>query len=90
MSQPTSGLLKLTVVEARLTRNVEWMGHSMDPYVALKYRMQEVKTSTQDNAHKEPIWNETLDLDIKYIGDDIELKVYDEERMGAPNLIGET
>lgn len=31
------------------------------------------------NAGKTPVWNQTFDLDIKYIGDDMWIKIYDED-----------
>ena len=66
----TNGILSLTIVEARLDRDTETFGE-MDPYVVIHNRMQKVRTVTKEEAGKEPIWNETVDLDVKYIGDDI-------------------
>ena len=76
----TNGKLSLTVVEARLERDTETFG-KMDPYVVVHNRMQRMRTATQEDAGKEPVWNETLELDVKYIGDDINIWVMDENVM---------
>ena len=44
--------------------------------------------TTQEDAGKEPTWNETLDLDVKYIGDDMKIWVMD-ENITSDSLIGE-
>lgn len=74
----TSGKLRLTIVEAKLTRDTEFFG-KMDPFVIVEYRQQKFKTVTKQNAGKLPKWEQTYDLDIKYIGDDIFVKVFDED-----------
>jgi len=74
-------------MQAKLTRNTETFG-KMDPYAIVKYREQEHKTQTKNNAGKTPVWNSTYDLDIKYIGDDITIVVYDED-VTSSDLIGE-
>ena len=70
----TSGSLHLEVIEARLTRDTSTFT-SMDPYVKITYRMQEFKTET--NNGKNPEWNEAFDIDVKYVGDDMIIKVLD-------------
>ena len=49
----TSGMLALTVVEARLTRDTETFG-KMDPYVKLSTRQQQFKTKVKNGAGKTP------------------------------------
>ena len=73
----TSGTLRLTIIEAELTRDTEMFG-AMDPYVQICQRMQMFRTKTQDDAGKTPKWNETFDLDVKYVGDELFIKVKDE------------
>lgn len=77
-SNATSGKLRLTVLQAKLTRDTETFG-KMDPYCVITYRQEKHKTQTKNNAGKTPVWNQTFDLDIKYIGDDIEITVLDED-----------
>jgi Ca2+-dependent lipid-binding protein len=46
----------LTVVDAKLTRDVELVG-KMDPFVVIKVDGKELKTKTIDNGGKNPVWN---------------------------------
>ena len=52
----SSGKLKITVVEAKLTRDTETFG-KMDPYAVLNLRGQKFKTNVLDSAGKNPRWN---------------------------------
>ena len=83
----SSGTLALTVIEARLTRDTETFG-KMDPYVKISSRQQQFKTNVKNGAGKTPIWNQTFNIDVKYIGDDLHLEVFDED-VGADDKIGE-
>ena len=83
----TSGKLLVTVIEAKIERDTEWFG-KMDPYCIVKYREQILKTKEHTDGGKAPRWNETLTIDVKYVGDDIEIAVMDAELMGKDNLIG--
>ena len=83
----TSGTLKITVVEANLTRNTETFG-KMDPYVKLETRMQKFKTTTINSGGKTPKWTgQTFQIDVKYIGDDLNLSVWDED-VGSDDIVG--
>ena len=66
----TSGMLRLEVIEAKLTRDTETFS-KMDPYCVLQTRQQKVRTKTLQGAGKLPKWNEFFDIDVKYIGDDM-------------------
>lgn len=70
--------MKLTIVEARLTRDTEFFG-KMDPFAVCEYRQQKFKTKVKQNAGKTPVWNEMFTIDVKYIGDDMYIKVFDED-----------
>jgi len=79
--------MKLTVVAAKLTRDTETFS-KMDPFVELKLREQTLRTKVLKSAGKTPVWDETFDLDIRYVGDDLQLDVLDEdiisnERIGS-------
>jgi Ca2+-dependent lipid-binding protein len=74
----TSGTLKLEVIEAKLTRDTDFWT-KMDPYVVIETRQQKVRTNTLQGAGKTPKWNQSFDIDVKYIGDDITLTVMDED-----------
>ena len=82
----TSGSLALTVIEARLTRDVETFG-KMDPYVKIISRQQNFKTNVKDGAGKTPVWNQTFNIDVKYVGDDLTIQVYDED-VGSDDVVG--
>ena len=71
----SAGALHLEVIEARLTRDTSTFS-GMDPFVKIVYRHNEFKTTAKEG--KNPEWNETFDIDIKYVGDDMIVQVYDE------------
>ena len=48
-----------------------------------------MRTKTIDEAGKFPVWNETVEIDVKYIGDEVFLRVKD-ENITDNELIGET
>ena len=84
----TTGTLKLHILEARLTRDTEDFG-KMDPYCVINTRMQRFRTHTIDDVGKNPVWsNEVFDIDVKYIGDDMHIEVFDEDPCKS-DLIGE-
>ena len=70
--------MRLHVIEAKLTRDTEWFS-KMDPYVVIETRHQKLKTRTLDGAGKTPKWDQVFDIDVKYIGDDMKVTVYDED-----------
>lgn len=74
----TSGVLALTAIEARLTRDTEAIG-KMDPFVRITYGQQQFKTIVKDEAGKNPVWNETFQIDVRYIGDELKIEVIDED-----------
>lgn len=82
------GMLKIRVIEARLTRDTEIFG-KMDPYATLQIREQVHRTRVLDNAGKTPKWEQIFEIDVKYIGDDITVKVLDED-VRSSDLVGET
>ena len=84
----TSGLLRLHVIEAKLTRDTEWFS-KMDPWVQIHTRQQKVRTKTLQGAGKTPKWDQVFDIDVKYIGDDMQVHVYDED-LTCSETIGST
>ena len=62
----------------------------MDPYVIGETRMQRMRTATMMDAGKEVQWpDEFMEVDVKYIGDDLHLAVMD-ENVTDSDLVGET
>ena len=74
------------MVEAKLTRDTEAMFNKMDPFVTLKLREQTFKTKVLQGAGKTPKWGESFDFDIKYIGDDLEVDVMDEDTVSNDRI----
>ena len=74
------------MVEARLTRDTEAFG-KMDPYVKISTRQQNFKTNVKNGAGKTPVWNQKFNIDVKYVGDDIDVTVMDED-VGSDDMIG--
>ena len=60
----------------------------MDPFVKLQYREQSFKTKVASGAGKQPKFNETFQIDVKYIGDDLTIGIYDEDVVGS-DMVGE-
>ena len=79
--------LSLTVVEAELTRDTETFG-KMDPFVKFSYGELEFRTTEKTDAGKNPIWNETFQIDVKGLGDNLNLTVMDADRM-SDDVVGE-
>ena len=59
----------------------------MDPYCVLQVREQVYKTKVKDGAGKKPVWNETFEVKVHYIGDDFTVKVMDSD-VGSDDAIG--
>jgi Ca2+-dependent lipid-binding protein len=74
------------VVEARLTKDTELFG-KMDPYAVITLRETKVRTKTKQNAGKNPKWLEMFDIQVRYIGDDMEINVFDED-VTTSDLVG--
>ena len=74
----TSGTLRIEIIEARLTRDTETFS-KMDPYCVIETRQQKHRTRTLQGAGKTPKWDQAFDVDVKYIGDDMTIKVLDED-----------
>ena len=81
------GTLHLTIVRAELTRDTELFG-KMSPYVALAHRENKVKTDIKMKAGKNPVFQETWELDVKYLGDELQIGVWDHEPIGKDDHIG--
>ena len=85
MASATSGSLRIDVIEAKLTRDTEFFS-KMDPYATLASRQQQFRTRTLQGAGKTPKWNQAFDFDVKYIGDDLQIRVMDED-VSASDLV---
>jgi len=74
------GKLLVTVVEAKLTRDTEFFG-KMDPKVTVSYPFatQTKSWSTKElvNAGKNPVWKESVSVDVKSLSGYLLMTVYD-------------
>jgi len=61
--------------------------NKMDPFATVKYRQQDFKTKAIQGAGKTPVWSETFEIDVKYQGDDLVLKIFDEDVI-CSDLVG--
>ncbi len=83
----TIGRLRVHLVEATLTHDTEFLG-KMDPFVKMKCREQEWKSSVMQDAGKHPVWHsQFFDINVHYFGDDLEIIVMDED-VTTNDLVG--
>lgn len=59
----------------------------MDPFCKIQYRDQCFRTKVLQGAGKLPKWNETFDIEVKYVGDDLDIEVRDED-VTTSDLVG--
>ena len=82
------GKLHVQLVEAHLTHDVKKIG-KMDPYVKVEVRDFHWKSKADKNGSKKPEWHdEHFTIDVKYLGDDIYYKVFDEDK-GRDEKVGD-
>jgi Ca2+-dependent lipid-binding protein len=66
------------ILQGQLFRNTEIFGQ-MDPFVVIDYDGKKYKTKVLDDAGKNPIWNQTIEVPIKSIKDNLKFTCYDED-----------
>jgi len=62
----------------------------MDPFCKIYLREDSYITNILKKAGKHPKWNQTFNIEVKYIGDDLKIECWDYEKIGSNELIGET
>lgn len=72
--------MRITFSRANLVRNTETFSN-MDPYVIMEYGSNKFRTQTKDDAGKNPVWDETFELFIKNVNDEMSIKIMDEDVM---------
>ena len=85
----TAGKLHVTVVEARVETDLNTFS-SMSPYVMIEHRMQRFMTKADSDGGKEPKFNETFVFDVKYIGDDFNMKLMSKNTLSSDSEMGES
>ena len=84
----TKGCLRLHVIEAVLDRDIGTADDLvMDPYVVISNKQNAARTTAKEDAGRNPVWNEVIELEVNNISDDIHLRVMD-ENVGANCEIG--
>ncbi|OVA05932.1 C2 calcium-dependent membrane targeting [Macleaya cordata] len=85
---------------ASQTLNVSWVllggfAGKMDPYVLIRYKNHERKSSVARGAGSNPVWNEKFNFRVQYPGADDDdqykliLRIMDEDTFSADDFIGE-
>ncbi|TNV75905.1 hypothetical protein FGO68_gene12520 [Halteria grandinella] len=71
------GRLIIRAIEGKLFRDTQMVG-KMDPYLLLEYGGLKFKSKVASGGGKFPNWNETFELDICSVNDEIKLVAKDE------------
>ena len=79
MESLTTGSLRITIIEAKITHDTEWFG-KMDPFCKIEYRGQDFKTHTIKRGGKTPVWNHEIEFQVVNTNDFMWFKLWDEER----------
>ena len=74
----TSGSLKIVIFEARLTRETDIFS-KINTYASLQTGLQTFKTRISQGAGKTPKWDQAFDIDLNNLGNDANVRVYDED-----------
>ena len=82
-----AGIAVVRVLRARKFQIADFTGAS-DPYVLLVYAKQTAKTKVVRRTLN-PIWNETLQLNVDDLSEPILLYVKDKDRIGADDPLGD-
>ena len=83
------GTLYVTIYEGKLYRNTELFGE-MDPFVeVISKKGVKIKTKVIDEGGKHPVWNQTLEVPIDSIDENVEVRCYDEDVM-MDDFVGST
>lgn len=51
----------------------------MDPFVQFEHLGKKYKTKVLDDAGKNPVWNQTIEIPLDSIKDEIKVTCYDED-----------
>ena len=82
------GVLKILVKKGKLYRDTETIG-KMDPFVEIEYKNKKYRTRVKEEGGKLPVWNQTLEIPLESLLDEIKVACYDQDSF-TNDLIGET
>jgi len=75
----SAGALTIHLIEAKFSRDVKTM-RKMDPYGTFEIREQKWKSATNERGSTKPHWTDQHHtFDIKYVGDDVMMKFFDDD-----------
>ena len=74
------GILNVTCVEAKLTRDTEVMGN-MSPYVTFTHNKKKLKTKVHNYGGKFPKWNQNFQFEVENHSEEIFVRVWDQDLM---------
>ena len=76
--QDLGGFINITIIQGKLYRNTESIG-KMDPFVELDYQGKKYTTKVAEDGHKNPLWNESFEIPIDSLDDEIKISCYDQD-----------
>lgn len=53
----------------------------MSPFVTIEYQGMEFKTLTIKNGGKHPVWNQTFEIHLFSLNDEVKITCYDEDML---------
>lgn len=72
------GLLTITCVEGKLTRDTEVMG-KMSPYCTFVFNGKKLKTKTHNYGGKKPVWGDKFQLEVESHTEELFMRVWDQD-----------
>ena len=79
-------ILTISIIKGKLYRDTETMG-KMDPFVEIEYNEKQYKTKVHEDGGKNPEWNESFDIPIQSMSDQVRITCYDEDAL-SNDLVG--
>lgn len=78
----TIGVLSLTIRGAKLSRDMEAFG-SLSPYIHVLFEGQQFNTSILKETGNNPIWSETISINVKKLESEMTIKCFDTQKLNG-------
>ncbi|KAK1378026.1 elicitor-responsive protein 1 [Heracleum sosnowskyi] len=90
-----TGVMEVTLVKARGLKNTDFIfGGKIDPYVVIRYKNQEHRSTVAKGQGSTPVWNEKFTFRVQYPGPDDEhkllLSIMDKDTLSADDFLGQS
>ncbi|XP_071709464.1 16 kDa phloem protein 1-like [Rutidosis leptorrhynchoides] len=89
----TIGIMEVNLVDAHGLTKSDFL-NNIDPYVLIKYKSQEHKSTVAKGQGSNPKWNEKFSFRVEFPGADeqpkLVLKIMDHDTFSADDYIGQT